>query len=44
MKKLILIAFGAFDLWILASWINVWMNNARPDGMRAVWNIFEMLF
>lgn len=44
MKKIILAVFGAFDLWIIASWLNIAATNYKPGLTSAAWNIFNLIF
>lgn len=44
MKKIILAAAAAVDLWMLASWANTILTNCAADGAAAAWNLFRMIF
>ena len=46
MKKIIDLAAvlsAAFELWILASWVNMALVNCNPALIPAAWNIFNMI-
>lgn len=44
MKKFILTAAAAVNLWMLASWLNTIMTNCAADGAAAAWNLFRLIF
>lgn len=44
MKKFILTAAAAANLWMLASWLNTILTNCATGDAAAVWNLFRLIY
>lgn len=44
-KNLVILLIVIFDIWMIASWLNVGFNNASPEAVQNIWtwNFFKVI-